>query len=240
MKRFYKTAAAARADDGWMVELDGKPMRTPGRAAVVVPNQRLAAAMAEEWQAQPAEGDIQPLQMPLTRLAVTAIDNVAPQRAKVAGEAAAYAASDLLCYRVDTPPELVARQQAIWQPVLDWLAAAYDAPLATTTGIVRIPQDPVALAALSAAVGRYADFGLCALANLTFATGSLALALALADGHLDAEAGWRAAELDALFQIEKWGEDHEAAKRRENLRRDIAAATRFLDLLGPARFASRA
>jgi chaperone required for assembly of F1-ATPase len=168
----------------------------------------------------------------LTRLAATAIDRTAPQRDLIAAETAGYAGTDLVCYRADHPPALVTRQQAVWQPVIDWATRRYDTALAVATGVVPTGQSPATLRAFAAAVAAHDDFRLTALHVLTAACGSLVIALALVEGRLDAEAAFAASQLDETFQIEAWGEDVEAAVRRQALAADIAAAARFLELLG--------
>lgn len=230
MKRVYKAASSGAVDGGWSVALDGRPLRTPGRSEVILPSAALAAAVAAEWEAQ--HGDIRPATMPLFRLAATAIDRTRAQRERVVGETAGYAGSDLVCYRAEQPAALAARQQAVWQPLIEWATARYDAALAVTAGIVPTRQSPAALKAFAAAVAALDDFRLTALHDLTGACGSLVIALALLEGRLDAEAAFAASQLDETFQIEAWGEDTEAAARRRSLAADIAAAARFLDLLG--------
>ena len=83
MKRVYTRVETRPVDDrggdgGWGVALDGKPMRTPGKNELVLPNEALAAAIAAEWEAQREE--IRPATMPLFRLAANAIDRIAPQQ----------------------------------------------------------------------------------------------------------------------------------------------------------------
>lgn len=229
MRRVYARAETCPLDDGWGVALDGKPVRTPARHELRLPNEALAGAIAAEWDAQQEE--IRPATMPLLRLAATAIDRTSAQRDLVVAETAGYAGTDLVCYRAESPPALVARQNAVWQPLLDWAATRYDAALAVTAGIVPAPQSPVALRALAAAVAAQDDFRLTALHTLTAASGSLVIALALCEGRLDAEAAFAASQLDETFQTETWGEDPEAAARRHALAADIAAAARFIALL---------
>ena len=134
MKRFYKQAEPLESASGHGVALDRRPVKTPGKRELIVPKRVLAAAIAEEWNAQ--EGEIRPATMPLTRLATTAIDRVATRREAVIEETANYAGTDLVCYRAAHPPALAARQQAVWQPLIDWAALRYDAPLAITTGVI--------------------------------------------------------------------------------------------------------
>lgn len=229
MRRVYKSVATRPAEGGWGVALDGRPLRTPAKRELSVPNEPLAAAIAAEWEAQ--QTDVHPETMPLTRLAATAIDRTADLRDKIAAEVANYAGTDLVCYRAEHPPALAARQEAVWQPLLDWAAGRYDAGLAVTAGIVPTAQSAASLKAFAAAVAALDDFRLTALQSATAACGSLVIALALLEGRLDAEAAFAASQLDETFQIEAWGEDEEAAKRRAALADDIAAAARFLALL---------
>ena len=184
MKRVYKQAATRPAEGGWGVALDGRAMRTPGRNDLVVPSETLAAAIAAEWDAQ--QDEVRPATMPLTRLAATAIDRTAQQRDQVVAETANYAGTDLVCYRADHPPELAARQQSAWQPLLDWATLRYDAALAVTSGVIPTRQSATALKAFAAAVASHDDFRLTALHTLTAACGSLVIALALLEGRLDA------------------------------------------------------
>jgi chaperone required for assembly of F1-ATPase len=149
----------------------------------------------------------------------------------VIGETANYAGTDLVCYRADRPPNLAARQEAVWQPLIDWATRRYDAALRVTSGIVPAEQSAATLKAFAAAVAAQDDFRLTALHALTGACGSLVIALALLKGRLSADAAFAASQLDECFQIEAWGEDAEAAARRRGLAADIAAAARFLELL---------
>jgi len=230
MKRVYQRVEARPVDGGWGVALDGRPLRSPAKRALAVPSEALAAAIAAEWDAQ--ETEIRPERMKLTRLAATAIDRTGGQRDTIVPEIAAYADTDLVCYRVEAPPALAARQKAVWQPLIDWAMARYDAALSVTTGILPQPQSPASLKAFAAAVAAQDDFRLTALQALTGACGSLVIALALLEGRIDAETAFAASQLDETFQIEAWGEDAEAAARRQALAEDIRAAAQFLELLG--------
>jgi chaperone required for assembly of F1-ATPase len=229
VKRVYQTVEVRPAEGGWGVRLDGRPMRTPAKHNLVVPTEPLAAAIAEEWDAQ--QDEIRPNTMPLTRLAATAIDRTAAQRDTVVAEVANYAGTDLVCYRADHPPALAARQQAAWQPLIDWAMLRYDAGLSVTSGVIPTAQSPAALRAFAAAVAAYDDFRLTALSAATGACGSLVVALALIERRLDAAAAFAASQLDETFQIEAWGEDAEATARRRAVADDIAAVSRFATLL---------
>jgi len=229
MKRFYKQAGVKRAAGGHGVELDGRLVKTPGKRDLVVPSPALAAAMAGEWEAQ--QGEIRRETMPLTRLAGVTLDRGSIEREAVVQKAAGYAGTDLVCYRATRPPALVARQDAVWQPLIDWATERYDAPLVVTNGVIPASQPAASLAALAAVVAAHGDFGLTALHAATTACGSLVIALALLEGRLDAAEAFAASQLDESYQIEAWGEDGEQAKRRAALASEIEAAAQFISLL---------
>ncbi|MCW2237180.1 ATP12 family chaperone protein [Azospirillum canadense] len=232
MKRFYKTTSVEPAPaeaGGFEVRLDNRPIRSPAKAPLVFKSWPLAQAVAAEWEAQ-AE-DIDPNAMPLMQLASTAVDLIGKGRQAIVDGVAAYAETDLLCYRAEHPQALVERQAQAWQPLLDWAALRYDAPLHVNAGLMPKPQPPDALRALRHAVEAYDDWTLSALQTATGSCGSLIVALALVEGRIDAEEAFAVSQLDETFQIEAWGEDPEATKRRAALRADINACRRFVDLL---------
>jgi chaperone required for assembly of F1-ATPase len=232
MKRFYKETAAEAGEGGFRVLLDGKPMRTPAKSVLVVPTAPLAEAIAAEWRGVPDNGEINAAHLPLTRLAATGLDRVAVRRADVVADTAKYAGSDLLCYRATTPDSLVKLQHDTWQPLLDWAAERYGARLVVTEGIGFVEQPLEARTRLADAVAVYADVAMSALYNLTHTSGSLVIGLAVAEGRLTAEAAFAAAQVDELYQIERWGDDPHAKKQREGVRADIEACALFLALLG--------
>lgn len=233
IKRFYKDAAVHDAGaGGFAVQLDGKGIKTPGARPLMVPARSLAEAIAEEWREQGEH--VQPSTMPMTQLASTCLDRVGPERAHIVQQLMNYVGTDLLCYRAAGPADLVARQTAAWQPVLDWAAQTLDAPLVTTTGLTAVEQPAPSVAALRRHIEALDDWRLTALQSATAAMGSALLGLALEAGHLDAEAAYEASQLDETYQIEQWGEDWEAADRRALLNGDIRAAALFLALLRPS------
>jgi chaperone required for assembly of F1-ATPase len=231
MKRFYKETGVDAGDGGFRVLLDGKPMRTPAKAILVAPNRALAEAIAAEWAEVPEKAELVVGHLPLTRLAATGLDRVTSRRESVIEDTAKYAGSDLLCYRAIAPDSLVKLQRETWQPLLDWAAERYGARLVVAEGITFVQQPAESVARLHAAVAAYDSLALSALYNLTHMCGSVVIALAVAERRLTAETAFAAAQLDELYQIERWGDDPTALKQREGVRRDIASCTRFLELV---------
>ncbi|MCD1626278.1 ATPase [Seohaeicola saemankumensis] len=232
-KRFWKDATVSLERDGYGVLLDGRPVRTPAKALLVLPTRALADAIAAEWDAQ--QGSIDPRSMPLTRSANAAIDKVAVQHGEVAQMIADYGDSDLLCYRAPAPAELVARQHEIWDPLLDWAANVLGARLGIASGVVHVPQEPVALDRLSQRVHAMDSFALAAFHDLVSLSGSLIIGFAATLDHLEIERLWQVSRLDEDWQIEQWGADEDAAALAETKRLAFLHAKRFHDLSRPSR-----
>ena len=226
MKRFWTSVTI---DPDHVIRLDGKPVRTPGRRPLTLPQPALAEAVAGEWR---SVGDkVDPRLMTLTGLANAAIDRIEPDPSTFADGLAAFAESDLLCYRADSPPALVERQAALWDPLLDWARTRYDVHFEVTVGIMHRPQPPATLARLRDAVTARSAFELAGLSPIVTISGSLIAALALIEHAATAETVWRAAELDEDFQAEQWGRDPLSEAALESRRRDFDAGVRFLGLL---------
>ncbi|MBY5974246.1 hypothetical protein KUV28_17960 [Ferrimonas balearica] len=228
-RRFWTEAAALPVTGGYTVQLDKRPVKTPAKAALVVPTEALAQALAAEWDAQ--EEVVDPATMPMTRTANSAIDKVAVQRAEVAEMLAAYGDSDLLCYRADSPAELVDRQAAHWDPMLDWAEAELGARLSPRTGIIHAPQDPAALEVLRERVHTLDPFELAAFHDLVALTGSLVLGFAAFLTTRSADEIWEVSRLDERWQEAQWGIDEEARQIEALKRASFDDARRFLALL---------
>lgn len=228
-RRFYSTVSIVEADGTWHLELDSKPAKTPGKKPLAVANAAIAERLAAEWRAQATH--IDPATMPITTLVCTAIDAVALQPEAVAAEIVKYAGSDLLCYRAEAPQELVAAEAAAWDPILDWAARDLGAVFALSNGFAHVAQSDMAIRQIAQAVGNRPPLSLAALHVLTTLMGSAVLALAVDRQRLTIAEAWRAAHVDEDWQIAKWGEDAEAARRRAVRLRDAEAAATVLALL---------
>lgn len=224
-KRFWQAAGVTEAEGGFAIALDGRAVRTPAKAALVVPSRAMAQAIAAEWDAQ--EGTVRPETMPVTRAANAAIDKVRTQQTEVAAHIAAYGGTDLLCYRAEGPEPLVERQARAWDPLLDWAEAACGLRLVVTQGVVPVAQPEMALIALADRVAAMDEWQLAALHDLVGITGSLVLGLAVAEGRIDGETAWTLSRIDEDWQIAQWGDDAEEAELAALKRQALLNAERF-------------
>lgn len=224
-KRFWNNAEVSASGEGFTVTLDGRAVKTPAKALLVVPTAALAELIAQEWRAQ---GEvIDPASMPATRAANSAIDKVRDQKAAVAEVVAAYGDSDLVCYRASGPEGLVVRERAAWDPLIDWVAHRYGIHPVLREGVMHAPQPQVLLDSFHPDIARLSSFELVAFHDLVAFSGSLIIGLALIDRFATPEALWSASRVDEDWQTEQWGEDDEAAKLAEGRRQAFLDAARF-------------
>ena len=229
-KRFYTSAGVTAADGGFSITLDGKPIRSPSGKPIVVPVRAIAEAAAAEWNAQGET--IDPLTMPLTRLANSVIEGVIDRVDDVAEDAAKFLGSDLLFYRAGHPETLVAREAQHWDPIVFWAADTLGAHFVLAEGIMHVGQPDAAIKAARAAFPTD-PWSVAALHVVTTLTGSALLALALAQGFRDEDQVWAAAHVDEDWNIEQWGVDEEVASRRAARRVDFKAAASVLRAQAP-------
>lgn len=227
VKRFYKTASVRAEDKGYSVRLDDRAVRTPARRVLLLPTRSAAAMIADEFARQ--EEFVDPAAMPLTRLANTVIDAVADDPQPVLEDVLRFASSDLLCYRAAHPEALVARQNELWDPVIEWAQRSIGANMALAEGVMHVEQPREAIAAINSRLRTYRDpFVIAALHVMTTLTGSALLALAVAEGEIEAEHAWTAAHADEDWNISQWGEDAEATERRLRRRGEMMAAAALM------------
>lgn len=231
MKRFYKDVGVDEIDGGYRTLLDGRALKTPAKATLVCPVQALAEAVAAEWDEQ--KDEIQPSAMPVTRLSTTAMDRMPELRQAAIQEITDYTGTDLLCYRAPKPDDLVRRQHEAWQPPLDWIEQRYGVQFEVTGSLLPTPQPKATIDGVRQRVEAIADWPLVGVHGATTGLGSVVLALALWHGEIDAVLAADASLLDELFEIEQWGQERDASRRHDVLRRDINGIAVFLEQFPP-------
>jgi len=230
MKRFYQNVCIEQADDAYQVCLDGRAITSPLKAELLLPSKQLAQKIAEEWDA--VDTDIIPAQMPFFSLAVTAIDRVATQREDLIYEMERYLLNDLLCYREAENLILQSRQQEMWDEALLWAQENHGINLVITTGIMPIEQDKKNAEKLRNLLTAMDVWQLSCFVRATMISGSGVLALRFITGGISSDHLFSLCFLDELYQIEKWGDDTEAAERRSLVQRELQDIADFLRLLG--------
>jgi chaperone required for assembly of F1-ATPase len=227
--RSYKEVSVASDAGLQRVLLDGKALKTPGGAVLMLPSKALAQAIAEEWRAQ--ENVIQPGTMILTKLANTATDRVAPNLAKAREQILAFGKSDVVCYRAEAPAELVQYQEHAWNPLLAWARERFGASFRATAGLSFVEQDQAAVRALDKVLSGHDAFALAGLYSAASLLGSLVIALALLERKLSPEEAFATANLDRIYQAERWGWDEQERAKVAAERAELIQISSFLELL---------
>jgi len=219
-KRFYKEVSVASVEGGFLVQLDGRTLKTPGKKTLLIPTQKAANLVAAEWDAQ--GDDILPLTMPVTRLLNVAVEQTPDNRERLIAEARQYASSDVLCYREGTVRLHQEHQEASWDPVLGW-AKEQGVALNTTLGLSAIPQPESSLDAVANYASGLDNMRLTLIVHLTAVFGSAVLAMAVLEKHLTGAKAYDLSRLDELWQIKYWGEDEIAKERTDAIIEEIVA-----------------
>lgn len=224
-KRFWKNVEVVPAEGGFTVTLDGRNVRTPGKALLSVPTEEMARHIADEWEAQTEKVD--PRTMPWTRSANSAIDKLSMQRREVEDHLIGYAGTDLVCYRALSPEGLVARQAEGWDPILEFVEKTFCVRLETTSGVMPVTQKAESMTLLRNVMTEMSDFAITGFHDLVTLSGSYLIAVAVAKGEVDPQAAWALSRIDEEWQIEQWGRDEEADAQAETKREAFLHATRF-------------
>ncbi|NNE87029.1 MAG: ATPase [Silicimonas sp.] len=224
-KRFWTSVQVEAAEGGFTVTLDGRNVRTPGKALLTVPTMEMAQHIASEWEAQTERVD--PRTMPWTRSANSAIDKLSVQRREVEDHLIGYAGTDLLCYRADGPLGLVDQQAAGWDPILGFVENAFHVRLKTTSGVMPVAQTDESLSALRNVMTPMSDFAITGFHDIVTLSGSYILAVAVALDEVDTQAAWALSRIDEEWQNEQWGRDEEADAQAETKRAAFVHAARF-------------
>ncbi|MEP7211131.1 MAG: ATP12 family protein [Alphaproteobacteria bacterium] len=229
-RRFYESAGIAPSEGGWAVSLDGKPLWTPAKRALALPTEALAELIADEWRTQVDRIDF--ATMHANRLANVALDRTPESRAELAIEASRYAETDLVSHLADQPPKLRGRQEAAWTPLRTWAAETLGVQLTPVVGIIAPRQPPASIEAVRRHAESLDDFRLTAFVHSVAIFGSAVIGLAVERRRLTAVAGHEASMVDEAFQASLWGEDAEAARRRDAVRTEARTLDLWFDALG--------
>jgi len=229
-KRFYEQATVFSDAKNINIHLDGKSIKTPGGEVLSLPNIHVGELVVEEWNRQ--EERIDPQTMPVTRLINTSIDGVSKDMQPVKNDIIQFAGSDLLCYRADSPEELIANQQQYWDSLIEWAGSSLGAAFSVQTGIMHVSQSNECIAAFGEHVNPIETPALLtALHSLTAISGSAIIAMAIYKGEIDLAYGWNAAHVDEDWQISQWGEDSDAQAFRAARKLEFEAAIQLLEAL---------
>jgi chaperone required for assembly of F1-ATPase len=224
-KRFWKEASVVQADEGYNVTLDGHPVRTPSKSALIIRYHAIAEQIAAEWMAQ--EEEVDPTTMPATRMVNSVIDKVSINADAIVEMLAEYAGTDLLCYRATTPQSLITEQARVWDPLLQWSADTMNAPLNSTSGVMFAAQDDASVDIYRYRLRELNHYQLAGVHDLITISGSMVISMALISNHISLDQAWIAATIDEAWQEKQWGADDEAQETLSKKRADFEFAYGF-------------
>ncbi|MBI1300841.1 MAG: ATP12 chaperone family protein [Alphaproteobacteria bacterium] len=238
MKRFYKTVSTKEAAGGYLILLDGKPVKTQSGKELNAKNQNLAEKIMLEWAEQ--KESINPDSMPLTQILNTEIDHVASERAKMQEAVLNYFNTDLLCYWASAPESLIEKQKALWQPQLDWFAKKFGHTLKTTTALKALIHSTDIHKILKQYVESLDHAHFTALQIATSVSGSIILGIITIEKAASPEQLVDVIYLEEnfksdLYNANKYGVDPMLEKAQAAVLRDLTAVQTYVSCLTPAK-----
>lgn len=228
-RRNWKNTSVKKVEASFEIALDQRFLTTPNKNKLCLPTRELAVKIAEEWEQQ--VDSIDSFQMPNTRLVNSAIDKVKKNYDSVVLDLLNYGDTDLLCYRSESPKDLISRQNTCWDPVLLWAKNELSIDLKTTCGVTYNAQDSEQISRIFEEISSYDYFTLAGFHDLVTISGSMLIALSLYHGQITPDHAIDISFLDEDWQREKWGQDEESTLNRANKSKDFKTAYEFLTLL---------
>ena len=119
----------------------------------------------------------------------------------------------------------------MWGAIQQWMLDTFDISLLAFDGIMPHPQPDSVLPKLEDAVKSVDNWRYVGLYRVTTLSGSLSLGLRFVTSDFAVDDLMAHAFLDEYYQEEKWGVDEWAVERRDNIKTELADASRFLSLL---------
>ncbi|KND03302.1 ATP synthase complex assembly protein ATP12 [Spizellomyces punctatus DAOM BR117] len=226
LARFWKKVAIKPVDDQFHVTLDGRSMKTPDGNPLVIPASRklLALLVAGEWEGQAKL--LKSYSLPLTSIIVRSIDGLSDEatRQGVIDNLLRYVHTDSICYYQDYPDSFVKLQDEHWRPLMAWMKEEYGLDIKTTNGILSIRQPEEVVTKLRSILEDFDLITLAAFEKAVLSSKSFIVALALVRRRITVEDAAKAARLEVLHQIDRWGEVEDSHDvDREDLTRQLGA-----------------
>jgi chaperone required for assembly of F1-ATPase len=230
MKKFYKNASFVSSENGFQVMLDSKPIKTPMKHDVSVKSQNLAQILSDEWNAQGDE--IDPKSMPYNQLVNTMVDNVVDEKRRddLSAEILRFVDSDLIFYYADGPDDLVKKQRELWGPVQKWFEDSYGLALKTSSGITYVEQDENLSKIAASILDDLSPEEFTAYQSVVGPLGSFIITLAFIKDEISQQVAFDSAFVDEIYQSERWGEDAEAKKKRDDILKELQLVSTFLKM----------
>lgn len=203
-KRFYKNVNIHPVEEGYLIQLDGKTIKTPLRHQLCIPKENLALAVANEWHMQTSE--INTFSMPLTTICNTSIDNPTDlPKEELVDEILQFLHSDTICSLVEMPGTLVELQDEKWKPVRDWFSQKFDTEVRASSNLFDLHQPDETISKLKTYLMEKNTWQLNGLQNAIDSVKSFILPIAVIHRYISIEEAVYLSRLELEYQIMKWG-----------------------------------
>ncbi|KAI0081375.1 ATP12-domain-containing protein [Panus rudis PR-1116 ss-1] len=227
LKRFWKTVGVEEGDDGFLVTLDKRPLKTPSGNKLLFPKSKriVATLVAMEWDNQ--ETLLKQHSLPMTSLTSRAIDAFHDEntRKEVRSQLLKYFETDTICFHQQEPDTVVKLQKEHWFPLLEWARQTFGVDISTSDSFVLPPHPEETVRKFDEVMAEFDPWQMAAMERAVYSAKSFIIALALLKRRITAEQAAQAAHVEVNSQIEKWGEVEDSHDvDYHDIRRQLASA----------------
>ena len=230
MKKFWEKVSIKKiSSDSFCVMLDKRILKTPLKRDLILPNLNLAEEIVKEWDQDSKK--INTESMIFYGLISTSLDKIIDNKNLYINDILDYVDTDLICYRAESPKELVELQKNKWDPIILFIEKYIGIKVQVFQGIFPKKQHTTVHTKLTNLINQFSIFEISVLHRITNITGSIFLSLCVLKKDISKKEVFELSVLDELWQSENWGFDEEISQKRKEISIELNRSIFFLECL---------
>jgi len=230
MKKFWKTIEIKKVSSKeFYILLDNKKLKTPLKNELILSNHLMAKEVLKEWDQ--SSDIINTDDLVFYGLLSTAIDKVREEKNSYINDIINFIDTDLICYRADSPIDLVSFQNKHWDPIILLIEKYINTNLSVFKGVMPSQQNSKVHHKIKNLVVELSNIQISVLHRITNLIGSVFLALCILKKDLSNKQAFELSFLDELWQAENWGYEEDASVKRKKIRSELNRLILFIDCI---------
>lgn len=230
MKKFWKKIEIRQSSSKkFHLLLDNKKLTTPMKKELVLPSEILVNEVLREWDQNSDNINIDDLVF--YGVLSTAIDKVNLKKDAYVNDIIDFIDTDLICYRAESPNDLIALQNKSWNPILLLIEKYIDVKIKVFKGVMPSNQDQKVHTEIKKLISNLSDVQISVLHRITNLIGSIFLSLCILKKDLLKEDAFECSFLDELWQAKNWGHEEDASIKRNKIRLELNRLIHFVNCI---------
>jgi len=230
MKKFWKKIEIRQSSSkNFHLLLDNNKLTTPMKKELVLPSEILVNEVLREWDQNSDNINIDDLVF--YGVLSTAIDKVNLEKDAYVNDIIDFIDTDLICYRAESPNDLIALQNKSWNPILLLIEKYIDVKIKVFKGVMPSNQDQKVHTEIKKLISNLSDVQISVLHRITNLIGSIFLSLCILKKDLLKEDAFECSFLDELWQAKNWGHEEDALIKRNKIRLELNRLIHFVNCI---------